>query len=147
SNELHAHDRRPLGPRALERRHRDQRSSAHPILFTLPAELRVVAKLNRRAVFDAMFAAAGATLVELGLDPKRLGDCSASPPCCTRGGATWRFIRTSIASSRAGAGPPSSSVGVRRAPAISCPSQCSAACSEASYWLRSAPCTMRESFG
>lgn len=43
------------------------------VVFTLPAELRVVAKLNRRALFDAMFAAAGATLVELGLDPKRLG--------------------------------------------------------------------------
>jgi hypothetical protein len=43
------------------------------VVFTLPAELRVVAKLNRRVVFDAMFAAAGATLVELGLDPKRLG--------------------------------------------------------------------------
>jgi hypothetical protein len=27
------------------------------VVFTLPAELRVVAKLNRRAVFDAMFAA------------------------------------------------------------------------------------------
>jgi hypothetical protein len=43
------------------------------VVFTLPAELRAVAKLNRRLVFDAMFAAAGATLVELGLDPKRLG--------------------------------------------------------------------------
>ena len=43
------------------------------VVFTLPAELRAVAKLNRRAVFDAMFAAAGATLVELGREPKRLG--------------------------------------------------------------------------
>jgi len=43
------------------------------VVFTLPAELRAIAKLNRRCVFDAMFAAAGATLVELGLDPKRLG--------------------------------------------------------------------------
>jgi hypothetical protein len=34
------------------------------VVFTLPAELRVVAKLNRRVVFDAMFAAAGATLVQ-----------------------------------------------------------------------------------
>jgi len=43
------------------------------VVFTLPAELRSVAKLNRRLVFDVMFAAAGGTLVELGLDPKRLG--------------------------------------------------------------------------
>ena len=43
------------------------------VVFTLPAELRAIAQLNRRLVFDAMFSAAGATLVELGLDPKRLG--------------------------------------------------------------------------
>jgi hypothetical protein len=43
------------------------------VVFTPPAELRAVAKLNRGLVFDAMFAAAGATLVELGLDARRLG--------------------------------------------------------------------------
>jgi len=43
------------------------------VVFTLPAELRAIAKLNRRFVFDAMFASAGAALVELGMDPKRLG--------------------------------------------------------------------------
>jgi len=43
------------------------------VVFTLPAELRALTKLNRRVVFDAMLAAAGETLVELGLDPKRLG--------------------------------------------------------------------------
>ncbi len=43
------------------------------VVFTLPAELRAVAKLNRRLVFDAIFAAASRTLIELGLDPKRLG--------------------------------------------------------------------------
>jgi hypothetical protein len=43
------------------------------VVFTLPAELRAVAKLNRRAVFDAMFATVSATLLQLGVDPKRLG--------------------------------------------------------------------------
>jgi hypothetical protein len=35
--------------------------------------LRPIARNNRRLVFDAMLAAAGASLVELGADPKRLG--------------------------------------------------------------------------
>jgi hypothetical protein len=43
------------------------------VVFTLPAELRAIARLNRRRVFEAMLQAAGASLVELGLDPKRLG--------------------------------------------------------------------------
>ncbi|MGH8309017.1 MAG: IS91 family transposase [Steroidobacteraceae bacterium] len=43
------------------------------VVFTLPAELRTVAKLNRRFVFDLLFETASATLLELGLDPKRIG--------------------------------------------------------------------------
>jgi hypothetical protein len=43
------------------------------VVFTLPAELRPVAAHNRRAIFDMLFAAASATLRELGRDPERLG--------------------------------------------------------------------------
>lgn len=43
------------------------------VVFTLPAELRPLAALNRRAVFAILFAAAAATLLALGRDPKRLG--------------------------------------------------------------------------
>ena len=43
------------------------------VVFTLPAELRAITKLNRRLVFDLLFETASATLLELGLDPKRLG--------------------------------------------------------------------------
>jgi hypothetical protein len=43
------------------------------VVFTLPAELRSLAAYNRREVFDRLFAAASATLLELGRDPKRLG--------------------------------------------------------------------------
>jgi predicted RNA-binding Zn-ribbon protein involved in translation (DUF1610 family) len=43
------------------------------VVFTLPAELRHLAAHNRRRVFDLLFAAASATLLELGRDPKRLG--------------------------------------------------------------------------
>ncbi len=43
------------------------------VVFTLPAELRGVAMRNRRLVFDLIFAAASATLLDLGKDPKRLG--------------------------------------------------------------------------
>ena len=42
-------------------------------VFTLPAELRPLAAYNRAKVFDLLFAAASATLLELGHDPKRLG--------------------------------------------------------------------------
>jgi predicted RNA-binding Zn-ribbon protein involved in translation (DUF1610 family) len=43
------------------------------VVFTLPAELRRLAAENRRQVFKLLFAAASATLLELGQDPKRLG--------------------------------------------------------------------------
>jgi hypothetical protein len=43
------------------------------VVFTLPAELRAVAKLNRRRVFDLLMRTASATLLELGLDERRLG--------------------------------------------------------------------------
>lgn len=42
------------------------------VVFTLPAELRPVAMYNRRRIFDLLFAAASATLLELGRDPGRL---------------------------------------------------------------------------
>jgi hypothetical protein len=43
------------------------------VVFTLPAGLRPLAAYNRQRVFDLLFAAASATLLELGHDPKRLG--------------------------------------------------------------------------
>jgi len=43
------------------------------VVFTLPAELRPLARHNRRRLFDLLFEAASQTLLELGDDPKRLG--------------------------------------------------------------------------
>jgi hypothetical protein len=43
------------------------------VVFTLPAELRAVAKRSRKAVFDILFACASETLLALARDPKRLG--------------------------------------------------------------------------
>jgi len=43
------------------------------VVFTLPAELRPIAAYNRSRVFNLLFAAASATLLELGQDSKRLG--------------------------------------------------------------------------
>ena len=43
------------------------------VVFTLPAELRPLAAFHRREVFDLLFAAASATLLELGRDRRRLG--------------------------------------------------------------------------
>jgi hypothetical protein len=43
------------------------------VVFTLPAELRAVARRSREVVFDLLFAAAADTLLTLARDPKRLG--------------------------------------------------------------------------
>ena len=43
------------------------------VVFTLPAELRALAKRHREVVFDILFASASKTLLRLGEDPKRLG--------------------------------------------------------------------------
>jgi hypothetical protein len=43
------------------------------VVFTLPSALRPVALRNRKVIFNALFAAASQTLLELGEDPKRLG--------------------------------------------------------------------------
>jgi hypothetical protein len=43
------------------------------VVFTLPAELRAVARRSREAVFDMLFASASETLLALAIDPKRLG--------------------------------------------------------------------------
>lgn len=43
------------------------------VVFTLPAQLRGLARANPRVVYDLLFRCASATLIELGHDPKRLG--------------------------------------------------------------------------
>jgi hypothetical protein len=43
------------------------------VVFTLPAELRPLARYNRASLFGLLFAAASRTLLDLGDDPERLG--------------------------------------------------------------------------
>lgn len=43
------------------------------VVFTLPAELRLLALRNQRQLYGLLFRAASRTLLELGRDPKRLG--------------------------------------------------------------------------
>lgn len=43
------------------------------VVFTVPHELKPLALCNQARFFDMLFAAASATLLELGMDPKRLG--------------------------------------------------------------------------
>lgn len=43
------------------------------VVFTLPSELREIARLNPRTMFDLLFATATSTLLELARDPKHLG--------------------------------------------------------------------------
>lgn len=43
------------------------------VVFTLPAQLRAIARQNPKKVFDLLFRSAADTLLELGRDPKRLG--------------------------------------------------------------------------
>lgn len=46
---------------------------AFHVVFTLPAQLRALALVNRKAIFDLLFACAAETLLDLGRDPRRLG--------------------------------------------------------------------------
>lgn len=43
------------------------------VVFTLPSELRPLARANRSRIFDLLFASASRTLLDLGNDPNRLG--------------------------------------------------------------------------
>jgi hypothetical protein len=43
------------------------------VVFTIPAELHALARYRREIVFDALFASAAATLLELGRDERHLG--------------------------------------------------------------------------
>jgi Putative transposase/Transposase zinc-binding domain len=43
------------------------------VVFTLPAELRGVANVNRELVYDLLFRCGSETLLEFGRDPKRIG--------------------------------------------------------------------------
>jgi hypothetical protein len=43
------------------------------VVFSLPSELRSLARYNRKRLFALLFAAASQTLLELGNDPRRLG--------------------------------------------------------------------------
>ena len=43
------------------------------VVFTLPEELRSVARCNRKVIFDMLFKSAAETLLELGFDKKHLG--------------------------------------------------------------------------
>ena len=72
------------------------------VVFTLPSQLRRLAKANPRKVYGLMFKAAAQTLLELGRDTKRLGRIWGSPACCTRGVGRWPITRTCTASSPVG---------------------------------------------
>ncbi len=49
------------------------RTNYFHVVFTLPSELRGLAFLNRKLLFDLLFEAASGTLIDLGHDEKRLG--------------------------------------------------------------------------
>ena len=72
------------------------------VVFTLPAELRAVARRSREAVFDPLFASASQTLLELGHIPTPRRS-SASPWCSTPGRATCASIPMCTPSSPAAA--------------------------------------------
>ena len=70
------------------------------VVFTLPHELSALVLQNKRLLYDLLFRASAATLLEVARDPKHLGadiGCSAS---CTPGDRTCCIIRMSTASSR-----------------------------------------------
>ena len=57
------------------------------VVFTVPAEIEVIAFQNQTVVYDILFRAASETLRTIAADPKHLGaERLASSVCCTAGG-------------------------------------------------------------
>jgi len=105
------------------------------VTFTLPAELRAVARSNQKTIYNLLFRASSQALLQLAQDPRfvgaRLGmvgvlhtwtrQLRAGSP---RGQPAWGayIIRTFITSSPAAASLPRAA-GAPRAPTFSCPSK------------------------
>ncbi len=69
------------------------------IVFTLPHQLSALALQNKRLLYDLLFRASAATLLELAGDPKHLGAdiwvrTSGFLACSTLGDRTFTIIRT-----------------------------------------------------
>jgi hypothetical protein len=64
------------------------------IVFTLPHELSALALQNKRLLYDLLFRASAATLLELASDPKHLGADIGFLDVLTLGDRTFTIIRT-----------------------------------------------------
>lgn len=56
-----------------DRKERLLNTSYFHVVFTLPSELRSVARSNQKVIYDLLMSSAARTLLDLGKDPKRLG--------------------------------------------------------------------------
>jgi hypothetical protein len=113
------------------------------VVFTVPAEIEVIACQNQTVVYDILFRAASETLHKIAADPRHLGAGLASSPYCTRGDKICYTTRIFIFSfpavvsrSMAEAGSPAAPVSSFRS---GCCRECFGVCSCATWETPSTP--------
>ena len=85
------------------------------VVFTIPHELNALCLRNAQVLYDLLFRASCAAMLEVAANPKRLGaHRSASSAFCTRGGKTCSCTRMCTASFRPADSPPTVNAGFGR---------------------------------
>ena len=100
------------------------------VVFTVPAEIEVIAFQNQTVVYDIPFRAASETLRTIAADPKHLGAEIGFLGCCTAGDSPSRTTRTCIFSYLVAGLRQTVKVGSHAGPGLSYPSRYCHACSE-----------------
>ena len=94
------------------------------VTFTLPAELRALARSHQRVVYAALFEASSQALRALAADPKFVGtDRLGFFGVCIPGAGRWSITRTCTTWCRAAASTRMAIAGCRRGPISSCRSR------------------------
>ena len=70
------------------------------VVFTLPHDLSALVLQNKRLLYDLLFHASAATLLEVARNPKHLGAILACSVCCIHGDRTCSITRMFTALSR-----------------------------------------------
>jgi hypothetical protein len=101
------------------------------VVFTLPAEIALVAFQNKAVVYDLLFQAAAETMLRIAADPKHLGSRIGITAVLHTWGSALTTIRTCTWSCRAAGSRWMVSAGSVRDPRSCCRSVYSASCSGA----------------
>ena len=96
------------------------------LVFTLPRELAPLALQNKRVIYNLLFQASAATLLEIARDPRHLGAEIGFFRCSIPGTSDSSIIPMSTAWPPRAASLPITPIGYLRATGSSCRSRCSA---------------------